>query len=498
LLQFSEPIWLYAIAAIAAPVIIHLWNNRHGKKLKIGSILFLEESSVQRTKRNFLSEWLLLILRCLLLILLALLLSRPFLKLHISQIDQKGWLLIDPKDADETYSHFKSTIDSLLQKGYELHEFNNNFKKISLDNISKKETEAGDSTPSQYRLLFKMLDKSAPASLPIYIFSTNNLISFSGEIPFTSRNLKWFTYTKNDSACSWINDAYFTPADSVNIIKAISKPSGTKFIPEEIANVPGEKADYNVSLANSRIAISIKNQQAVTVDTSTLWITIYADNFMNDAYYLKAAIESIQQFTKRRIRLYITDNLSAFPRKQDWLFWLSDKKILTSISYQNLFEYNSGSAVSVNTWLNLINENLDEKIPFNKYVHTQEEINSSEPIWKDGFGNPLLLAEKLNNKTIYHFYSHFDPAWNNLVWSNSFPSLLMNLFFYKEIVYENDKRIIDAQQIQPKYIEATNKNATKYYSEYKNLDEWLWFFVLLIFLAERLISFKTKKVKVYG
>jgi len=499
LLQFSAPIWLFAMAAIAAPVIIHLWNNRHGKKLKIGSIAFLQESAVRRTKRNFISEWLLLALRCILFILLAFLLAQPVLKKDINADIQKGWLLIDKTNASETYSHFKITIDSLLQKGYELHSFNRKFEKLSVENISEKETKKSDPSIIQYRLLYTMLDQTAPASIPVYIFSTNDLLRYKGEVPMTSREVKWMTYTKPDSESKWIANAYFTQPDSIHVIKALSNPVGTKFIHEEIENAPGKKSDYDVTLANGNVGISTDNQKPVAVDTSSLRITIYADKFANDAAYLKAAIESIQKFTQRKIRLYIAGSLQNFPQKQDWLFWLSDNKMPSDISSENFFEYNTEKASVANTWMETGNQDMQaEKISLAKYSGSSEKYQSPEMIWKDGFGKPVLLGEKKDEKMYYHFYSHFDPSWNGLVWSNSFPSLLMNLFFSNERINKNDKRAIDNKQVQPIFQEAKNKSTKNYYTEDINLNNILWIFLFLIFVVERIISFKAKKGAVYA
>ena len=493
MLQFLEPIWLYAMAAIAAPVIIHLWNNRHGKKLKIGSIVFLEENSVQRTKRNFISEWLLLLIRCLLIILLAFLLTQPFLKKNENANAQKGWLIIDKRDATETYNHFKPTIDSLLQKGYELHSFNKDFEKIAIEDISKKENNNADSIIPQYRLLYQKLDQFAPASIPIYIFSSNELIRYKGEIPVTSRNIKWLSYTKPDSESIWIDNAYLAQSDSIYLTKAISKPSGTRFIHQQIENTPGKKSGYDVTLANGSVGVSIDKEKVLTVDTSTFKITIYTDHLENDAEYLKAAIGSIQKFTQRKIRLSMTESLQNVTEKQDWVFWLSDEKMPMNILSSNLFQYNKGKAIAANSWIDLNNQNLQtKKISIAKYVGSTEQYQSPEMIWKDGFGKPILLAEKNDDKMSYHFYSHFDPAWNGLVWSNSFPSLLMNLFFKDDKLNENDKCIIDAKQIQPKFELGKNNNASKNYSENINLNSFLWFFVFLVFFIERIVSFKTK------
>ncbi|MBC7652345.1 MAG: BatA domain-containing protein, partial [Deinococcales bacterium] len=106
MLNVLQPIWLWAIAGIIIPVIIHLWHIKQGKSLKVGSVIFLQESSKQQSSSLKISDWLLLLLRCLLIILLAILLAKPQWQQALQTNKQKGWLLINNTDFSETYKHF--------------------------------------------------------------------------------------------------------------------------------------------------------------------------------------------------------------------------------------------------------------------------------------------------------------------------------------------------------------------------------------------------------
>jgi len=66
-----------AAAGIIIPGIIHFWNRKQSKILKIGSISLLTQSYKQQAKSLQLQQRLLLLLRCLLILLIALLLSHP-------------------------------------------------------------------------------------------------------------------------------------------------------------------------------------------------------------------------------------------------------------------------------------------------------------------------------------------------------------------------------------------------------------------------------------
>ena len=78
MIHFLAPIWFLSAAAVAIPILIHLWNNRKGKTLLVGSTAFFEKAAEEKSWQRKLTDPLLLLLRCLLLLLLSALLAQPF------------------------------------------------------------------------------------------------------------------------------------------------------------------------------------------------------------------------------------------------------------------------------------------------------------------------------------------------------------------------------------------------------------------------------------
>ena len=79
-MEFFSPWMLLGLAAIAVPVLIHLFNRKSAKTIQWGAFIFLIDSMVSRRRRMLIEEMLLLATRCLLLALLALALARPFIQ----------------------------------------------------------------------------------------------------------------------------------------------------------------------------------------------------------------------------------------------------------------------------------------------------------------------------------------------------------------------------------------------------------------------------------
>src|SRR6202000_2638344 len=130
-----NPIWLFALAALSIPVAIHLWNIRQGKTLKVGSISLITVSSQKRSRSLKLHDLLLLLLRCLLLALLAFVLTMPFWQRNINPSSIKGWVMIPKENLKESYQKFKPEIDSLTKAGFEFHYFNKGFEKRKLSEV---------------------------------------------------------------------------------------------------------------------------------------------------------------------------------------------------------------------------------------------------------------------------------------------------------------------------------------------------------------------------
>ena len=79
-MSFLNPFLLFGMAAIGIPVIIHLLNKRKFQHVQWAAMRFLKVSVEQNRRRLKIEDYILLLLRCLLLILLAIALARPALR----------------------------------------------------------------------------------------------------------------------------------------------------------------------------------------------------------------------------------------------------------------------------------------------------------------------------------------------------------------------------------------------------------------------------------
>ncbi|MEO8172225.1 MAG: hypothetical protein ABI581_04045, partial [Sediminibacterium sp.] len=202
-----------------------------------------------------------------------------------------------------------------------------------------------------YWSLVKQLDKKLPPKFPVYLFTDNRLSRFMGSRPEVSIDTRWNTFTNKDSTATFISKAYMSFDDSVMVIMGETNPSATVYTQQAIAvNKPKQK-DLLLDVIDGSLSIRYKDQSPVLIDTATWCITIYADTYLNDARYVQSALQSIQQVSKRKVKIALATRIADVPGKQDWLFWLSDQPIPQSVDAVNILLYEKGETVLTHSWL---------------------------------------------------------------------------------------------------------------------------------------------------
>lgn len=88
-MNFLAPLFLAGAAAVALPILLHLIRRTEREKTPFSSLMFLQPTPPQMTKRSRLENILLLILRCLVLLLVAFAFGRPYLQKAIAPPMQK-------------------------------------------------------------------------------------------------------------------------------------------------------------------------------------------------------------------------------------------------------------------------------------------------------------------------------------------------------------------------------------------------------------------------
>lgn len=113
-MQFLNPSVLFGMLAAAIPILIHLLNLRRLKKVDFSSNYFLREIQKTKIRKVKIKQWLLLIIRFLIILLIVLAFSRPTLKNNVisgisSKAKQDAVIIID-----NSFSMMHSANDGTL------------------------------------------------------------------------------------------------------------------------------------------------------------------------------------------------------------------------------------------------------------------------------------------------------------------------------------------------------------------------------------------------
>lgn len=430
--QLLQPIWLFVLAGVSVPIIIHLWNRQPGKTLKVGSITLVRENAVSYKKRIRLTEILLLLLRCLLLACIAIALA-GLLWQGPANNASRGWVLMDRQQLSVTYKRFKPQIDSLLQAGLEFHYFEDGFKKERIDK-ALLQTDSSSIQPSSYRNVIAALNQQVNTQLPVYVFTDNYLRHFSGNRLPVSLNLHWVTYTPDSSTM---------------------RPH---------------------------------------IDTAAMRVTIFTRAYSNDARYCKAALEAIQQFSKRNIVIKTATAVADIPGQQDWLFWLDDEMPVANKGAKNMLLYAKGEMIKRTSYiLPAVEPSFAAVDLYRSIVEKDSAKLFFDARWQDGYGHPILSVQQQNNSACYWLYTHIDPAWNDLPWSDNFPTILYQLL-YKDHLPKTwsdttDKTIIDHVQAMPDTMTSIELGIKPAIFVATKLAGLCWLMAFVLFFAERSLSF---------
>lgn len=77
-MSFLNPLFLLGLAAVAAPIIVHLVRRTKAPRIEFPSLMFVRRIPQKTIRRRMVQNWLLLALRCLAFLLLALAFVRPY------------------------------------------------------------------------------------------------------------------------------------------------------------------------------------------------------------------------------------------------------------------------------------------------------------------------------------------------------------------------------------------------------------------------------------
>ena len=117
---FAAPAALIGLAALAVPIVLHLWSRLTGRPLRVGTVAWFAAAPPPVARKPQIEDPWLLLLRCTVLAALVLALAEPYWRSSKGTRSTGVWALIAREAAADPRS--KPVIDSLRASGAEVHE----------------------------------------------------------------------------------------------------------------------------------------------------------------------------------------------------------------------------------------------------------------------------------------------------------------------------------------------------------------------------------------
>jgi len=390
---FANPSYLWALLGLLVPLAIHLWSKKEAKTIKIGSIQLLDESNSRQSSSIQLNEWLLLLLRMLMVALIVLLMAGPQWR---TKGDRKQvTYLVEASLAND--ASISKILDS-LQENSPVFLLANGFPAWEADGDYQMHKEQ----PNYWQLVQKM---DSLRSDSIVVFTKALQKGFRSMRPNTQKKIHWVVMDSEETQTRPV--MAFHRDSKVDLVTTSSNSVVTKINHERI--VDGFELTTN---GDSLLLRSDEPKIVPLKRLDTLHVNMFVEaEFEREGNYIEASFKALSTFLKREILIH-----------------------------------KHGDSMSNQADLNVVLGNTDNNQLEGKQLVYQENPLSEELIEAGPEKNLFYLTSRLNPKNTME-----QRLPEQLLQLLELDSDVRNL------VASSDIRQMDEGQLRPNYVEPKRK-----------------------------------------
>ncbi|WP_318312814.1 BatA domain-containing protein [Flagellimonas crocea] len=281
---FANPSYLWALLGLLVPLAIHLWSKKEAKTIKIGSIQLLDETNSRQSSSIQLNEWLLLLLRMLMVALIVLLMAGPQWRTKGDR-KQVTYLVETSLAIDASISKI---LDS-LQENSPVFLLANGFPAWEADGDYQMHKEQ----PNYWQLVQKM---DSLRSDSIVVFTKALQKGFRSMRPNTQKKIHWVV-----TDTEGIQDQplmAFKGKDGIELVTVSSSGKTTK----TNKNV----WDDGFEVINDSLRLLSDEPKIVPLKKlDTLHVNMFVEaEFEREGNYIEASFKALSTFLKREILIH--------------------------------------------------------------------------------------------------------------------------------------------------------------------------------------------------
>ncbi|MFQ5571652.1 MAG: BatA domain-containing protein [Rhodothermales bacterium] len=500
MLQFVSPLLLLAMLSLIVPLLIHLWSRGTGRRVRVGSLRFLEETERSRLRAIKLSQRSLLLVRSALLSLLVLLLA-GLVWIEPPSTDgsqPERWVLVHPEALTTTDANLHRTLDSLGRAGASMRLLASGLPPVDLN---RREPTQNQESMDVWSLL-READWRLPRGSSITVVAPNRLATLRGERPGLRATVTWIPIqTKHTNR--WIESARRVGTDSLNVILGQSSPRGTLFEQYQVyVSTDGEihtgvselalDVDADGQQVSLRRVDDLPEDDVMPVDPAherRRVVLYHTEPRQDDARYVAAAMRAVSELSRLPITISMGSDWDSLPADFDVLFWLSEEPAPVGI----LNRVEEGllliSDAKGDDWHDVQRRIVLDAVMLETPATLTQRVMAEQEgrvTWTDSSGDPLLERETVGSGIHYRFHSRFHPSSGTFVQSSAFPEWIWWLLHGDEDAEKTSKsdlRRIATNQLMPRQQRATPVHGST--TDTMPLHGPLWIVAFLLFIVER-------------
>ena len=287
---YQNPHLLYALFAIAIPILIHLFNFRKHKTIYFSSIRFLKEIKEENRKKSELKNLLILLSRILAIIFLVLAFAKPYIPVNNTKISNDIFLYIDNSQSMDVDFGEGNLLNSAKNKAIEISQSypsENNFYLITNDFDPK---HISSYTPDAIKLqIEKIASSSKQRSITDIISRSSSIVSNNSHLFFIS------DFQKNSLKIDDLKG--YEIKNKISLIPIVNKNTSNISIDSLFTEGPIFTSDNEVA-----IHVVIRNTSTKNIKDEVLFL--YLDNKQKSQQYINLLAEE----TKEIVFKFLTSN----------------------------------------------------------------------------------------------------------------------------------------------------------------------------------------------
>ncbi len=499
MMQLLLPGALVAALAVALPIALHLWSRKPSRSVLFGALRWVPPDAERQAARVELTEPWLLAVRCLLLVLLALLLAKPVLNVFTNPDKiQPGWVLVAPSVLQQPNAGLLRILEDLRQEGHQVRALQKGFAQID---IAAKNVIADKREADNYWQLVQEALTKLPPDAPLWVYADAAAMHYGGARPALPARVNWQTLPVTDR--QFFMAGAVSRADSVCMLLGFTDSSRVLYEKRTLAKstlLDGVTfAGWGlIKLTAAQGQYSLVQQRES--DTDTLRITaskpkhvllVYAQTRKQDTYYCRAALGAAAHFLEAAVIVNETSTTAAVPNsKTDVLIWLAEGQL----------------PVAVQQWVGAggsVIRDAEQTVPSTRNSFTYGgEVFSATVLdtvkWGAcvlGDGQAVVSMDTLGKGKVMKWHTRLTPVYNSLVASPQFAAWWVDQFsawIGDSHKPRYDLRAVPAALAGPVAVAGRDEPAA---ATATTTELVLWFMVLGIFLLERTMSRRKGEVR---